>query len=407
MAASARVQIAQSAARVRDMLRPMAKWLALLLWLAPGRIQAQALPEAASVQPQPPAAVLVQPPQPMAAPPDARTSSLTLSAWMHMSNRVQNLGDPQRLNRFSQENELDVLLNAQIVEQVAMTASLVGAYGPTSPTDGSLSGSLAILDLIAKLDLHDALHLWAGRMIVPSDRSNFSGPWFMAPWYYPGRFYGPTSAGQPNNFFGTPIGPRQGPKGRNDGATIWGQLQGGLLKYYAGAYELYDSTKNPLLSGRLNLALINPEPGYYQSSTYYGTKDILALAIAGQYQKSKAGAADYSEFNADLLFEKNLHGAGTVDLEGAFYKYFGDVSDYSYFLLASYLTPSAGPGGVQPLLRFQQAKPRAGTASWNTLDAQLGYVVDAYAVRFALGYQYSSVAGLKGNALYLGVQLQK
>jgi hypothetical protein len=241
-------------------------------------------------------------------------------------------------------------------------------------------------------------------MLVPSDRSNFSGPWFMAAWNYPTFFLAQTDPTKP------PLGPREGPFGRNDGATVWGQFNGGMLKYYAGAYDLF-ATNNPLLSGRINLALINPEPGYYHSSTYYGSKDILALAIGGQFQKTKtAGAKDYSEFNADLLFEKNLHGSGVIDLEGAVYKYFGtgEAHDYSYFLLASYLTPEKlGPGALQPLIRVQQSKPTDGSTAWTLVDVQMGYVIDTYAARLALGYQYSNVMGQKGNSVFLGIQLQK
>jgi hypothetical protein len=351
-----------------------------------------------------PAVEVVAPPPPPA-PDDPKKSPLSLNAWMHMSNRLQNFKEPKKLNRFSQENELNLLFNAQVYKMIGFTADLAATYGPTSPTDGSIQGSVAILDLIAKLDFDDAFHLWAGRMLVPSDRSNFSGTWFMAPWYYPGRYFGPTPEKGANNFFGAPIGPRQGPYGRNDGATIWGEFGGGTLKYYAGVYDVF-ANNNPLISGRINLALINPEPGYYHSSTYYGSKDILALAISGQYQKSKGDVKDYGNFNADLLFEKNT-GSGTIDIEGTFYKYFNTDIDFNYYALISYLTPQKlGPGALQPLLRLQQAKPM-GSDMWTMVDVQLGYVVDTYAARFALGYQYSSVAGLKGNAIYLGVQLQK
>lgn len=322
-----------------------------------------------------------------------------------MSNRLQNFQEPKKLNRFSQENELNLLLNGQIVQMVGFTASVVAGYGPTAPNNGTLNGNVAILDLIGKLDLAETFHVWAGRMLVPSDRSNFSGTWFMAPWYYPGRYY--NGASKDNAFFGAPVGPRQGPNGRNDGATLWGQLGGGVLKYYASAFDLYSSDSNPLLSGRINLALINPEPGYYHSSTYYGSKDILALAIAGQFQKTKGVGTDYSEFNADLLFEKNLGRAGVVDLEGAFYKYYGSNMARSYFVVLSYLVPAKlGMGYLQPLVRVQQAKPMEGD-TWTIIEAQLGYAIDVYAARLALGYQYMNAANTKSNALYLGLQLQK
>jgi hypothetical protein len=251
-----------------------------------------------------------------------------------------------------------------------------------------------------------------GRMLVPSDRANFSGTWFASPWFYPG-FFVP---------FEAPIGPRQGPFGRNDGLTFWGEFNGGLLKYYLSAFNLHDPSVAPLYSGRLNLSLINPEPGYYHNATYYGEKDILAIAIAGQMQHNGSAGDDYAMFNTDVLFEKNFAGSGTLSLEGAFYKYIGDgeLLNYSYFALASYLTPEkVGFGKIQPLVRLQQAKPDAdGADTWTMVDVQLGYVIDGFAARLALGYQHSDaplttapmppagIVNASGNTLYLGAQLQ-
>jgi hypothetical protein len=119
---------------------------------------------------------------------------------------------------------------------------------------------------------------------------------------------------------------------------------------------------------------------------------------------------NYSLFNADFLFEKKLGSAGTVSLEGAFYKFSGNFEpvDNSWFALASYLIPAEiGIGRLQPLVRFQQAKPKPDNGTWRLIDAGLGYVVDEYAMRIALNYQNSDIAGTKGNSLQLGVQIQK
>jgi hypothetical protein len=248
-------------------------------------------------------------------------------------------------------------------------------------------------------------------MLVPSDRSNLSGSWFTAPWIYP-LFLGPQEGGTAP---WAVVGPKEGPSGRNDGATIWGQFSGGLFKYYVGAYNLYDATQKPLLSGRLNLSLLNPEPGYYHSSTYYGM-DILAIGVGGQYQKHgdatpAGGLADYGLFNADVLFEKNLGDSGVIDLEGAYDKYVGDgeALKWSHFVLASYLTPQiADVGKFQPLIRVQQAIPKGDAHTVTQVDAQVGYVVDTYATRLALGITHASAGdGLTSNAVFAGVQLQK
>jgi hypothetical protein len=276
---------------------------------------------------------------------------------------------------------------------------------PTGEVSGSITGSADILDLIGQFKFTDELNLWVGRMLVPSDRSNFSGAWFMAPWSYPG-FYLPFSA---------PAGPRQGPFGRNNGVTAWGEVGGGLFKYYAGAFDLFDQSQSPLVSTRVNLSLLSPEPGYYHSSAYYG-KDILAVGLSGQYKKDGSlGAAgtmpdDYTGFSVDVLYEKDLGSQGVLDLEGAFYGFYGDNEplDNHFYAMASYLIPTElGIGKLQPLVRFQGASPADGSDMWSIVDVQAGYIIAPYAARVALLYQRTDAADAVSNAVIVGVQLQK
>ncbi|HEY5960674.1 MAG TPA: hypothetical protein VIV60_29170, partial [Polyangiaceae bacterium] len=361
-----------------------------------GAVAAPVPPDAASATPTP--AADAAPPKELPTSTDEETyKHINMGIWLRIAGVAQNPQRQNRIDRLSSNAEVEVHFSNRMRKWIQWTANFVGTYGYGS-IDGA--GQFALLDLIAQLEPHDAFNLWVGRMLVPSDRANFAGPYFMAPWNYPGAFG---------------AGPKEGPFGRNDGATIWGQFGGGTFKYYAGAYNLYGDRRTdgqytaPLFSGRLNLSLLNPEPGYYHSATYYG-KDILALAVGGQYQKNGtpgatvvvggvdvAGpAADYGLFNADLLFEKQLGGAGVIDVEGALYKYVGDneTRNLSYFALASYLTPALGGAGrLQPLVRLQQTTyksvagqtPDAATA----FDGQVGYVIDSYATRLALGFQHS------------------
>lgn len=350
------------------------------------------------------------PPPPTVETKDARKKPMTMNAWGRLGTFIQGKEDPKKLNSLRQSGELDLLINAEILPMVGLTGNAVANFGADS--GGTIAADLNVMDLIARFDFDDAFHLWVGRQLVGSDRTNQSGPWFIAPWYYPGFFV----TGAP------PLGPHQGPNGRNDGVQAWGQAAGGLFKYYGGIYNLFSNTAgaggDALFSGRLTLSLINPEPGFYGNSQYYGKKDVLGIGIGAQVQKDGGGGEDYTEFNADILFEKNLTGAGVLDIEGAFYKYSGnglpvgmDVIgvEYSYFALASFLIEApAGPGRFQPLVRVQQAKPEDDDAdTWTLVDAQVGYIVDDFACRFALGYQYQDVLGQKGNQIYLGIQLQK
>ncbi|WP_437475663.1 hypothetical protein WME75_23825 [Sorangium sp. So ce1014] len=368
---------------------------------------APALQSAAGPGPAPPA-----PPPPAEEEPWKKP--LSVAAWVRVGGRLQNPGAREKMDRLLADGELDLAFSGEINRFIGVQGAIIAQFGPT-PTGGNIAGSATLRDAIAKIKFHDLLNVWIGRMIVPSDRSGFSGPWSMGPWNYPGFF-------QP---YAPPIGPRQGPFGRNDGVTAWGKIAGGLFKYYAGAFNLHDSSVSPLYTARLNLSLLDPEPAYYQRSTYLGEKSILALGVAGEVQREGSVESlpppamgmppgvprkdTFMEANADILFEKNLGAAGTITLEGAFYKYFGDFEsfNYSFFALASYLAPSnLGVGKLQPLVRLQQAKPK-NADPYLLIDAQMGYIIEGHAARVALGYQRSDLSGAKGNALFLGVQLQK
>jgi hypothetical protein len=370
--------------------------------------------------PPPPSEPVVAPPVEAAPPPppteDMQHAPMGIHAWGRVGARLQSFQDPKKMDRLSSDGDLELHFDGNVTKEIGVTGNLAAVFGPNAGPGGAadIQGTVAILDLIARFDINDAFHIWAGRMLVPSDRANFSGTWFEAPWYYPGTF----AIGQRGG--AGFMGPREGPYGRNDGATIWGQVNGGQFKYYVSAFDLWDPTKKPLWSGRLNLNLLDPEPGYYHSSTYYG-KDILAIGVAGQVQKNgstftpmgamaPSGVADAALFNADVLFEKNLHESGVIDIEGAFYKYIGDYEayKYSYLALISWLTPDkVGPGKIQPLVRFQQGKFKATDQTDTSVEAQVGYVIAEYNARLALGFQHTKVNDVSGNGLYLGMQILK
>jgi hypothetical protein len=384
--------------------------------------QAPAVPEAPPVAPPPAAPVVdapaLAPPAPLAAvseppaetqAPEEEPSPLNVNVWGRVDVVLNNAirpggGEPvgDELKDAYSTGLFELHTSGKVYGVVSFTANFVSGYSP------DISGSVGLMDGIIQIEPSDYFNLWLGRMLVPVDRTNFSGPWFTAPWYYPGFGFVDNQV----------TVPRQGPSGRNDGVTVWGQIEGGLVKYYAGAYDLYDVETSPLFSGRIALALLEKEPGYYNSSTYYG-KDILSLGVGAQYKKdgsappegSTAEPDNHTEFNVDVLFEKNFGGAGVLDLEGAFYKFNGDFepTDAGWFGVASYLLPGdVGPGKIQPLVRVQQAIPAQDDADTATLiDAQIGYIVNSYATRFALGYRNGSAGDLDIQALYFGAQFLK
>jgi hypothetical protein len=354
---------------------------------------------------------------PAPADPDAETyKHINMGVWSRTGFALQNGANPKKLDGIGMGGEAEIHFSNTMRKGMSWTANFAATYGARdgATTPGEITGDVSIMDLIAQYEPTPAFNLWVGRMLVASDRSNFSGPYFMAPWIYP-LFLGPQ--GSPYAV----VGPKEGPFGRSDGATIWGGFGGGTFKYYLGVYDLFDSHRQrPLISGRLALSLLSPEPGYYGSSTYYG-KDILAFGVGGQYQKNgdlqdpkdpTTDRKDYGMILADALFEKDLKRGGVLDVEGAFYKYIGDYQamDLSYMALVSYLLPGKK---FQPLVRIQQAmfKDEAGGNDVTMIDAQVGYLIDGYSTRMALGFAHSTNGAETNtqysNALFAGLQLQK
>jgi hypothetical protein len=256
------------------------------------------------------------------------------------------------------------------------------------------------MDAIISLDFLDEFHLWAGHLLVPVDRANASGPFFMIPWNYPGVAVNAL--------------PKEGPYGRNNGAVIWGDIAAGKLTYLAGVFDNADIGQSPLFSGRVRLALLDPEPGFWGNGSYFGEKNLLSLGLGGQFQNNGSstmagGPRDYAEVNVDALFEKKLGGGGSyVTGEGAYYHYNvndGNASD-SLYILAAYATPVVGVGNIQPMARFQWAKIKGnmGTNPWN-IDAGLSYLIKGPALRLLATYSHSAYPGdISANSVQLGAQ---
>lgn len=289
-------------------------------------------------------------------------------------------------------------LNGQVSKHIKFEANLESDLAVITHDGGSTEtvATLRILDAVIKLELDELVNFWVGRFLPPSDRANLSGPYFQNSWNYPVQA----------NLFPAIH------SGRHDGVAYWGQVGQGKFKWQAGMFDVTGSDHNPLFTGRLVLNLLDPEGGYYNSSTYYGTKDILAIGGTVHYQKDGVPGTgiDGAAFEADVLFEKPISNgtAGTFTAEAAYYN-FNDVDQGQSFVgNLSYLLPGKqGPGTLQPQARLQLMIPQTGD-TYPTIDGAINYVVDGHNCRFTLNYQH--VATHDGvdadNLITLGGQIQ-
>jgi len=308
--------------------------------------------------------------------------------------------------------------------RIYINASLNSWIKATLNTERT-SDSVNVLDGYARFE-PVPFNIWIGRMLPPSDRSNLDGPYYLSSWLYPG-----VVSQYPSKF-----------DGRDDGATIWGKLGGGKFVYSVGVFDGHNRVEgasnqsdNLLYAGRAVYNFLDPEnnPAYYESSTYYGTADILTLGAAVQYQKDGVGTitqkGDYTAFNIDGLFEKKVLNGGAVTFEGAYYHYnTGGVVDVptnfngagafdnvggitqgnAYLASAAFLFPDKiGYGKIQPVVRFQDFDATITKVTTKQYDGGLNYIIDGHNARVSAVYAYTQTTNAKSaNQFTLGVQLQ-
>ena len=275
--------------------------------------------------------------------------------------------------------------------------------------------AIRVLDAVAKFSFK-GFDLWAGRFLPPSDRSNLDGP------FYLNNYDFPIVQAYPNIF-----------AGRDNGVAIMKEYAGGKFKWSYGLFEGRtnstnadtnpDQADNLLHAARVTYNFWDPEPGYYTTSSYYGAKDVLAVAFVYQHEADGAGtsttAGDFTGWNVDVLMEKKLQNGGVVNLEGAYYDYdLDDKTDASltqgegYLLLGSYLIPKQiGWGKVQPYVRYQHfARDNLTGDGGNRTRTEGGfnYIIDGQNAKISVLY-FSDRNGSNAdpkNTFRIGLQFQ-
>jgi hypothetical protein len=347
----------------------------------------------------PPGPPIVENTEAMGATAEEKLPPISVGAWLRMDFRLQNRNNPKKLNDLTMDSAYAELhAGGKIHKNVSLTLNL-NANG--------LAGTAGIEDAIIGLDFMPEAHLWLGQQLVPVDRANYSGPFFMIPWNYPGFL----------TVGGTTVvmAPKEGPSGRNKGATLWGEFAGAAFKYFLGVFDPGDASNSLLLSGRLTANFVGVEPGFFGNATYFGDKDVLSLNVGGQYQKrgsvlaptdtTPGAMADYGEVNVDALAEFRIGGGAWVTADAAYYHFIGDYEriDNAFYVLGAIATPKIGVGNIQPMIRYQGGK--GDDAKVSAIDASVGYLIKGPGLRMTAGYQRTNLGhGVSGNAIQFGAQ---
>lgn len=287
------------------------------------------------------------------------------------------------------------------------------------------NNQIQLLDAVFKFEYNDLFNIWAGRFLPPSDRAVLSGPYFINAWDFP-------FVQNYTNIFA----------GRDDGVAYWGQYGGGQIQWSLGAFNGSGRTAasgelttpngngNVEFAMRVEVNLLDPEPGYYKQGTYYGEKDLLSIGYALQTQSSAVGTAANAQhatcWNIDVLFENKMTEWGSATIEGAFYHYnaintaglsvidpFVARPGDSGFIYAGWLTPrEIGIGRFRPFVRYLKynydnllaaAAQADASQGW---DAGVDYVIKGHSARLTAFWGQRDVVGFgRENLLRTGAQV--
>src|SRR5579863_2760860 len=203
------------------------------------------------------------PPPPVPAPaPAPNPFAIGYSFGVRVGMRAQDPEKPQNMSEIHLDSQAyDAVAEARFHGAVTENFSWVANFN-ANVTGATLAnaGSVGVMDLIVQYKAMKEFNIWAGRLLVPSDRSNFSGPFFSLPWNYAGFYF----------LNAAPLGPKDGPTGRDNGATVWGNALEDKLKYYAGVYGIdagaapccSSVNSQPYESARVSYTFQGSEPGY-------------------------------------------------------------------------------------------------------------------------------------------------
>ena len=340
-----------------------------------------------------------------------------------------------------------VFLNGQIHRYIKFESYTDCIFcNNTHPNDNPRM-SYNILAAIGKIEINRFINIWGGRMQIPTERGELSGPFhqsthdaFKTP-FFPQDFSTKFGSGGAGRY------------GHDDGVTFWGSIEPGFVRgtlgYAGGIYRgLQSSTpmqKGPnqgnsiSWAGRLTYNFWNPEknPGYYTRGTYFGNAgDILALAVGASYQKEGAGSfahrSDFLGLVGDAVLEKVLpKNMGVATINAEYKQFYANYSPLafadpdcfcifdgkSWTVTGLYLVPvMIGIGKLQPYGRYTSIQPDH-SSKREEIEGGVNYVIDGFNARIAAYYQHGDLrtrgadyspdaAGGKADVFKFSFQLQ-
>lgn len=290
-------------------------------------------------------------------------------------------------------------------------------------------GDVRLIDAFVTVKPWELFQVNAGELMSPASRMNVTSSGGLMAWDRPLQnnktlTWGTRSIGslQTRTLGFTNAGLGGQVNVRDLGVTLFGSspitdLVSG--KYYLGVYQgseqEFESDKR--YTARLQFNLFDPEPGYFNLSTYFGKKKTIALGASYDYQDNAArdvtgAGADYRWYSVDAFGDYPL-GPGSFTLEAAYSDLDLDsrgrlVSNFGepdqaflsaisaeqaegdgFYVQTGYFIPSLGglPGGWQPWFYYEQWDAGLDEGSYDAYRVGLTYVWKGHNANIKVGYE--------------------
>lgn len=310
-------------------------------------------------------------------PPEGATIKLSETAFMRLNFQTQFYGEwrdtgsgvdgtKPTTDFYFRRNRLSITGQASDVLGYSFKLEQSGprSIGPVNVAEEPVS-EFEVLESYITADLDDSFRLVIGRSKIPFTREVLEG-----------CFSALTL--DRSLFIGTPMA-----RTRDMGITAWGSLAHDKLQYFAAIQEGRETTNapesSPRYTGRVHVALLDPENAFGYGGTYLGNKMIFTVGAGAQYEPgvvysdvtARTGEKNYSAWTADVYLEYPVGVSGSITLSGAYLEtsfdkaYQGSDPDpesvgvdgdkKGWYAKAGYLfIDKIGPGQIQPFLRYEQ-----------------------------------------------------
>lgn len=251
---------------------------------------------------------------------------------------------------------------------------------PNDGKDGVANKGVIYRDAYLTFNYSDAIRLIAGKFKQTFTRENLED------------CFGPLTMDRSEVIAYTPFG-----GSRDDGIALWGNLHNAMFQYRIMVANGRNDPSvmpehMPRVTARFDVSLLDPEYAYGYEGTYLGTKKVLTIGAAYDWQKDVAYAdyaarkdpVSYKAWTADIFYEYPFK-SGTYTFSTAYIDYnTGNAINQSpdpllpitsqlsgYYVKAAYLMPyRVGIGRLQFFVRHEQwnyhLKSGLYDARWNS-----------------------------------------